>query len=413
MNRLISKAFDKDCRKRKAINQATYRRNKKHKRLNEQATRSSSPVKKDLRKKEGHRRRRANINKLKDENMKLRERIFDLEQQVKQLKLPLPVINEPSSPETPTLSPTKVLISILSPAAKTRATLRMINEKENLPRGTISAVRRKFGINLSNQYSPPSSTPSQLEEAIRDFMCRDDISQLCPDKKKQINHQQIRYRLNHLTVLHQQFEIETNIDIDYYTFLRYIPSFIVKPKVDDWGTCLCIICVNPQMKFDKLNRLKSTKPIIKQLLNSMSVDLNEVLNNQQSTKQLKDALHQLKHEKFSLTYNEWQKLKMLGSASAMSKKVPLVASIEDFVKQFFLQIEVNFISFVYLAERFIFFRFNRISNNIWNVFINNSKRLNKQKLMHNNQMIQQQYKLIGLKIIIFDKLRKKKVYQND
>ncbi len=112
MNRLISKAFDKDCRKRKAINQATYRRNKKHKRLNEQATRSSSPVKKDLRKKEGHRRRRANINKLKDENMKLRERIFDLEQQVKQLKLPLPVINEPSSPETPTLSPTKVLISI-------------------------------------------------------------------------------------------------------------------------------------------------------------------------------------------------------------------------------------------------------------------------------------------------------------
>jgi hypothetical protein len=142
----------------------------------------------------------------------------------------------------------------------------MIDNKKSVPRGTISAVRRKFGINLSNEYSTPSTTPSQLEEAIRDFMCRDDISKLCPDKKKQINHQQIRYRLNHLAVLHQQLEIETNIDIDYHTFLRYVSPFIVKPKVDDWGTCLCIICVNPQIKFDKLNQLKSTKPIIKQLL---------------------------------------------------------------------------------------------------------------------------------------------------
>ncbi|CAF0895116.1 unnamed protein product [Rotaria sordida] len=196
---------------------------------------SSSSTKKDLRKKEGQRRRRrTNINKLKNENMKLRKRIFDLEQEVKQFNLSLPIINEPLSPETSTPSPTKVLISSLNPTAKKRATLRMINEKKNLPRGTISAVRRKFGINLSNQYTPPSSTPSQLEEKIRDFMCRDDISKLCPDRKKTINHQQIRYRLNHLTVLYQQFEIETKIDVDYHTFLRYVPSIVVKPKVDVW-----------------------------------------------------------------------------------------------------------------------------------------------------------------------------------
>ena len=105
--------------------------------------------------------------------MKLRKRIFGLEQEVKQLNLTLPTINEPSSPKTPTPSPSKVFLSSLSPAAKKRATLRMIGEKSSTC--TILAVRVKFDNNLSNQYSPPSPTTSQVEEKIRDFMCRDDI----------------------------------------------------------------------------------------------------------------------------------------------------------------------------------------------------------------------------------------------
>jgi hypothetical protein len=43
--------------------------------------------------------------------MKLRERIFALEEEVKQLNLSLQIINESSLQETPTPSPTKVLIS--------------------------------------------------------------------------------------------------------------------------------------------------------------------------------------------------------------------------------------------------------------------------------------------------------------
>ncbi|CAF1441672.1 unnamed protein product [Adineta steineri] len=298
------------------------------------ATTSTAAI--DGRKVEGNRRRRLNTNKLKIENTKLRAKISDLQEEVKRLNSLIPTTNEPSSPET---SPTKVFVSNLSPAAKKRATVRMMDKKETLARGTISNVRKKFGINISNQYTSSSTSPSELEEAIHDFMCRDDISQPCPDKKKQINHQQIRYRLNHLTVLHQQFELETNIDVDYNTFRRYVPSFIIKPKVDDWGTCLCINCLNPQLKFDKLNQLKSSKPIIKKLFQSMSVDLNEVLNHQESTKQLKDALDQLKHEKFTLTYTEWKKVKTPESASTISKKVTSVATMEDFTKQFLKEIE--------------------------------------------------------------------------
>ena len=68
------------------------------------------------------------------------------------------------------------------------------------------------------------------EILIPTFAFQAHISKLCPDKKKQIDKLQILYQLNHLTVLHQQFEIETKVDV---IFLRYVPSFLVKPKVDD------------------------------------------------------------------------------------------------------------------------------------------------------------------------------------
>ena len=48
---------------------------------------------------------------------------------------------------------------------------------------------------------------------------------------------------------------------------------------------------------------------------------------------MKDALHHLKHEKFNLTYSEWQKVKITGSTSIISKKIPLIVSTEDFIEQ--------------------------------------------------------------------------------
>ena len=52
----------------------------------------------------------------------------------------------------------------------------------------------------------------------------------------------------------------------------------------------------------------------------MSGDLNEIINNQQATTQLKDALHHPKREKFSFTYNGWQKVKTPGGSSMVSKR---------------------------------------------------------------------------------------------
>ena len=100
---------------------------------------------------------------------------------------------------------------------------------------------------------------------------------------------------------------------------------------------------------DEIRRIKPTKinQINHQTITKLHVAaLNEILNNQQATTQLKDASHQLKLEKFSFTYNEWQRVKIHGSSSMVSKKVSLVASIEHFIAQFSLNIEVPFHSYL-------------------------------------------------------------------
>ncbi|CAF3621786.1 unnamed protein product, partial [Rotaria sp. Silwood2] len=100
---------DKQYKKKKAACQATYRRNKEQKRLNEQAIASVMPT--DGRKTEGNRRRRSTINKLRTENMKLQAKISVLQKQVKKLNLLVQKTNESSSPETPPTSPTKLFVS--------------------------------------------------------------------------------------------------------------------------------------------------------------------------------------------------------------------------------------------------------------------------------------------------------------
>ncbi|CAF3885140.1 unnamed protein product, partial [Didymodactylos carnosus] len=50
----------------------------------------------------------------------------------------------------------------------------------------------------------------------------------------------------------QRFEAETGIDIDYTTFTQHVPDYIMEPNHDSWGTCLCITCLNPELKTDKL-----------------------------------------------------------------------------------------------------------------------------------------------------------------
>jgi hypothetical protein len=275
-----------------------------------------------------------NISKLKNENTKLRETVRTLTKEIEKLRTSQPLTSTPDSPS-------KVFFDNVSPNAKQRAVLRIKDKKEILPRGSSEQIRRKFGINLSKQSVPTAPSKSSLRTQIEDFLSRDDISKLCPDKHKQIDGHQIRYRLNNLDVLHQQFELESNIDIDYVTFTRYVPSYIKKPNHDSWGTCLCIICLNPQLKYEKMHQLKNKYSCIKSIIDSTPIDLYDLVTDKIKINEFKDNLVKLNKQEIVVTFCEWQKKKIVDCTAPVSTKVPMSISIKEFVQKFISEIDVS------------------------------------------------------------------------
>ncbi|CAF1506887.1 unnamed protein product [Adineta ricciae] len=245
-------------------------------------------TKSDLRKKEGLQRRRSNTSKLKKENADLRASIRHLTIENNKLKL-----SRQQTPPRP--SPTEILLDNISPSSKKRGILRIKDQKEYLPRGSARDFRKKLGVNLSNSNAPKKTTPSILRNAIEQFLLQDHISKLCPDKNKVVGDHQVRYRLNHLSTLHQTFEYETDIVVDYVTFTRYVPDYIQKPTHENWGTCLCVVCLNPQMKFEKLKQLKQKHPSIQPVIHDTPLDLSELVKDENELEKFKRAYYFEQH----------------------------------------------------------------------------------------------------------------------
>ena len=69
-------------------------------------------------------------------------------------------------------------------------------------------------------------------------------------------------------MLHEKFLGEYKADPSYSNFCKLVPSNTVKSKAQDWGTCLFMSCLNPQLKMEALCNLDSslyvdTKEVIK------------------------------------------------------------------------------------------------------------------------------------------------------
>ena len=63
-------------------------------------------------------------------------------------------------------------------------------------------------------------------------------------------------------MLHMKYlsECESVSDeISYAHFTRLVPANIVKPKPESWGTCLCMPCVNTELKVSAVNKIVPCK----------------------------------------------------------------------------------------------------------------------------------------------------------
>ena len=115
---------------------------------------------------------------------------------------------------------------------------------------------RKDGkrINLRDsleEQDEESVARKQLSHVVKNFMGEEGNSSECPDNDKT----NLRYCLDFLSVLPQKFFLaESGHDCSFAEFCRLIPENIIKPKPTDWGTNLCMTCINPQLMLEGLKR---------------------------------------------------------------------------------------------------------------------------------------------------------------
>ena len=112
---------------------------------------------------------------------------------------------------------------------------------EPTPKGLKHAFRNQLGINLSNPLIENKADESQLQEKVKNFLERDDVTRTCPDRKKTIHNPAkngdkvpARYRLSTIACLHIKF-LSEEVDVTLSYFNKCIPYYVVKPNPNDWG----------------------------------------------------------------------------------------------------------------------------------------------------------------------------------
>ena len=118
----------------------------------------------------------------------------------------------------------------------------------SLKRGTISRLRKTTKLNFSNLPKNTAEEESELKKTIYSFALENTID--VPDKKKYIVG--ARFRTSSLLNLHATFETQYPGLCTSGTFSKYWPAMFVKPCASEFGTCLCTVCQNIELKVEAL-----------------------------------------------------------------------------------------------------------------------------------------------------------------
>ena len=131
----------------------------------------------------------------------------------------------------------------MSPAARTEFKTAVFMSKDELPTGTLSRLREHTQINFSNSPKAVKNIDNDLKISISSF-AHENSSEV-PDVKAA--KKSIRYFYNYKCVLWMQYQSSHGSDLSYSTFCKYWPPNIVKPRVEDYGTCRCQVCENVEL----------------------------------------------------------------------------------------------------------------------------------------------------------------------
>ena len=124
----------------------------------------------------------------------------------------------------------------------------------------ICHARRELGLSKDHGHRVKKrSLTCRLEDRIRKFYERDDISRIVPGIKRTITQnkqkKQKRFLTDDLINIHKKFQNENNdISISYTSFCRQRPFWVVRPRDSDRETCACRIHENMALVVDALDK---------------------------------------------------------------------------------------------------------------------------------------------------------------
>ena len=206
------------------------------------------------------------------------------------------------------------LISMVSPSSKKRALRRL---KLSSP---AEHIKRKF--HLDKVVVADSTRESELKTKIINFLNLDENSLVVPDIKKA--KKGLKYRLLPLKELHEKF-MSDEVECSYTQFTRCVPINSIKPKPEDWGTCLCVTCLNPELKLESFKKHINTDLTIANLKNPGC-----------DKEKIEQICQEIAESNFKFEYLEWSKERGtdLKITTYHSKKNALSADCNTFAKKF-------------------------------------------------------------------------------
>ena len=90
--------------------------------------------------------------------------------------------------------------------------------------------------------------------------------------------EEIHYHRNTLEVLHEEYMCETLTECSKRSFSQYVPDNILKPIPEDWGTNLCKMCLNPELKVEGFKNSNVTLEWLLSLTNEELQDFEKHLS---------------------------------------------------------------------------------------------------------------------------------------
>ena len=138
----------------------------------------------------------------------------------------------------------------LSPAGRTEMKTAVFMARDEFPAGTISRLRENTGINFSKSPITINEEESLLKKSVASFA----VENSCEVPDTRAAKKGLRYFYNYKFVLWMQYKSGQGSDLSYSTFCKYWPPNIIKPKIEDFGTCKCQTCENVELLVSGLKR---------------------------------------------------------------------------------------------------------------------------------------------------------------